>query len=370
MKTLYRTAAATLLASAAAVSISSASSAQHFTSNVIVEASLCVGFDCTVGMSFGFDTIVLKENNLRLLFDDTSTSASFPNNDWRITANSSSNGGGNFLSFDDATAGRAVFRIEAGAPSSSLYVEDDGDIGVGTSSPIADIHVKTGNTPTLRLAQDGSSGFTQQVWDVAGNEANFFVRDATNGSTLPFRIRPGASSSALDIAASDNIGLLESSPDDRVHMTETTDRIFGMRYEHTGGGTNNTATVWRTVVDARSDRDYFQITRNGTGTAELQIQSNGDVSIPGTLTTGGGTCGGGCDLVFTDGFDLPSIEEHADSMWANGYLPNVGPTIENEPINVSDKLGRMLNELETAHIYIEELHTRLEALEARAAEEG
>ena len=43
----------------------------------------------TLFMSFGFDTIVLKENNLRIFFDDTSTSASFPRNDWRIIANDS-----------------------------------------------------------------------------------------------------------------------------------------------------------------------------------------------------------------------------------------------------------------------------------------
>jgi hypothetical protein len=50
-------------------------------------------------------------------------------------------------------------------------------------------------------------------------------------------------------------------------------------------------------------------------------------------------------------------------MWQNGHLPNIGPTPEDQPINVSDKLGRMLNELEKAHIYIDQLHRRLEALE-------
>jgi hypothetical protein len=50
-------------------------------------------------------------------------------------------------------------------------------------------------------------------------------------------------------------------------------------------------------------------------------------------------------------------------MWQKGHLPTVGPTPEDQPINVSDKLGRMLNELEKAHIYIDQLHRRLEALE-------
>ena len=95
---------------------------QVFNDDVIIEGSLCVGFDCANGMNFGFDTIVLQENNLRILFNDTSNSGSFPNNDWRLTANDSSNGGGNFFSIDDATAGRQILRLTAGARSNSIFV--------------------------------------------------------------------------------------------------------------------------------------------------------------------------------------------------------------------------------------------------------
>ena len=37
---------------------------QVITDDLIVQNSLCVGFDCTNGESFGFDTLRLKENNL------------------------------------------------------------------------------------------------------------------------------------------------------------------------------------------------------------------------------------------------------------------------------------------------------------------
>ncbi|MBK6977362.1 MAG: tail fiber domain-containing protein [Cytophagaceae bacterium] len=72
--------------------------------------------------------------------------------------------------------------------------------------------MKTGNTPGVRLEQDNSSGFTAQTWDVAGNEANFFVRDITNGSKLPFRIRPNAPTSSIDIASTGNVGIGTSTP--------------------------------------------------------------------------------------------------------------------------------------------------------------
>jgi hypothetical protein len=44
----------------------------------------------------------------------------------------------------------------------------------------------------MRLEQDDSSGFGAQSWDMAGNEANFFICDVTNGNTLPFTIEPGS----------------------------------------------------------------------------------------------------------------------------------------------------------------------------------
>lgn len=164
-----------------------------------IDGSLCVGGDCLSAESFGFDTQRFKENNLRVHFDDTSTSASFPANDWRILINDSSNGGGKYFAVEDVTASRIPFKIEAGARANALYVDSQGDVGIGTSTPATDIEIKIGDTPTVRLQQDGTSGFTAQTWDMAGNEAGFFIRDVTGGSTLPFRIRPGAPTSAVDI---------------------------------------------------------------------------------------------------------------------------------------------------------------------------
>lgn len=64
--------------------------------------------------------------------------------------------------------------------------------------------VKSVDTPGMRLMQAGGS-YGAQTWDVSGNEANFFIRDITRGSTLPFRIRPGAPTSAVDIGADGNV---------------------------------------------------------------------------------------------------------------------------------------------------------------------
>jgi hypothetical protein len=183
--------------------------------DLIVDGSTCVGFDCVNGESFGFDTIRLKENNLRIHFDDTSSSASFPKNDWRIRINDTTNGGSSYFAVEDSTAARTPFRIDAGAGNNALYVDSQGDVGFGTSTPVVELHSSDGDTPTLRLEQNGTSGWSPQTWDLAGNETNFFIRDVTNGSKLPFRIRPGAPTSSIDIAGSGNIGIGTASPSEK-----------------------------------------------------------------------------------------------------------------------------------------------------------
>ena len=376
---------------------------------IVNGGSLCVGLDCVSGESFGFDTLRLKENNLRIHFQDTSVSASFPTNDWRIVANDSSNGGANYLAIEDSSAGRIPFRVEAGAPNDTLYVEADGDVGIKTDSPIVDLHIVEGNTPTMRLEQDGSSGFTPQTWDVAGNEAGFFIRDATNGSQLAFRIRPGADESSIDIAANNDVGIGTGSPGEALDVLrvvsggDATVRVRNgsagasssaafraeaiiprLQLISTAGSSNGKQDII-TLQNAGNPQirfenlnnsnnwhlgagNTFEIEHASTAAEVFVIDTTGNLTITGSITTGGGTCGGGCDAVFSAAYAMPSIQEHSAAMWSNGYLPNVGPTIEGEPVNMTDKVGRMLNELETAHVYIDQLHARLEAVETELAE--
>src|SRR5204863_2187998 len=51
----------------------------------IIQGSQCVGLDCVNNESFGFDTVRLKENNTRLKFDETWTTAGCSNKDWQLT---------------------------------------------------------------------------------------------------------------------------------------------------------------------------------------------------------------------------------------------------------------------------------------------
>src|SRR5437667_3644022 len=217
-----------------------------------IQGSLCVGLDCVNNEVFGFDTIRLKENNTRIQFNDTSTSAGFPTNNWQIRANDSANGGANFLGFVDQGAtgtsetGTIVFSVAAGAPANSVKVDSSGRLGLRTATPVLDVHANTSNTPAIRLEQNNGGGFTAQTWDIAGNEANFFVRDVTGGSRLPFRIRPGAPTSSIDIAASGKVGVGTASPASNLHVfgASNTDVFVGVGEDPAGTtGTQSALTI-------------------------------------------------------------------------------------------------------------------------------
>jgi hypothetical protein len=302
--------------------------------DLIVQGSACIGLDCVNNESFGFDTIRLKENNTRIKFDDTSTGAGFPNHDWQLTANDSASGGANKFSIEDITAATVPLTITGSAPNNSIFVDSTGRVGLRTSTPALDVHAATGNTPAIRLEQNNGSGFTAQTWDIAGNEANFFVRDVTGGSRLPFRIRPGAPTSSIDINATGLVGVGTASPAARLHsvisspstVTAPVDAAaIGLFVSNSDGTANNIAAIslgnsapgnqaqigvvnLGTAVTAGGHL-FFNTRAAGGGLAErMRITSAGNVGI-GTavpdqkLSVSGDaskSAGGGSWQVFSD----------------------------------------------------------------------
>ena len=77
--------------------------------DAIIQGSACIGLDCVDNESFGFDTLRLKENNTRIAFFDTSSSAGFPNMHWQLTANDAASGGLNKFSIEDTTTPTVPF---------------------------------------------------------------------------------------------------------------------------------------------------------------------------------------------------------------------------------------------------------------------
>jgi hypothetical protein len=385
--------------------------------DLIVIGSACIGFDCVNGEVFSFDTIRLKENNLRIKFDDTSTSTGFPSRDWQLTANDSASGGANKFSIDDVTGGLVPFTVTAGAPSNSLFVASTGRVGIRTSSPILDLHIANSNTPGIRLEQTSAGGFTAQTWDIAGNEANFFVRDVTGGSRLPLRIRPGAPTSSIDVNASGDVGIGTASPAGSLHITRngdstgansaklvfqdstnTVNDVIGFFAFRKGTSTDNVAVVTALSRGTGNEADLLFGTAGNTGPASTRmiIEDDGDVGIGivnpvsrlhvdgGDIRVSGGsfiddgTTLNVPDYVFEPSYDLMPLDELARFIAERKHLPRV-PNVDEvkaNGLNVSQFQMKLLEKIEELTLYtltqqktIETLEARLQQIESSRAEE-
>lgn len=352
---------------------------QQFVDDLIVVGSICAGLDCANGESFGFDTIRLKENNLRIKFQDTSNSASFPTTDWQLTANDSGNGGANKFSIDDIDSGRTPFTIEATAPSHALYVDDGGRIGLGTSTPVVELHVVNGDSPTLRLEQNGSSGFTPQTWDLASNETNFFVRDVTNSSRLPFRIRPSAPTNSIYIDTDGDLGLGTASPQKTLHLRRSTGAVEAEIESADGSPVllrlQTTHLTNRRVVGLSSDTTVESSIHFGDnllgfyGTDYdnplMTVDSTG-LQVTGTLQVSGQTLNVP-DYVFDEDYELMPLSEVRQFIETNHHLPDVASAaaVAQNGLNMTDMQLALLRKVEELTLYTLAQQTQIEGLTAQ-----
>lgn len=126
------------------------------TGDYYIDGRLAIGSFVTGSESFGFTSFLVKDDNVRLEFEDASTTLSFPTNDWQITINDSSNGGDAYFAIDDLDGSTRPLTIEAGADDNSIYIDDMGRVGIGTTTPGAKLQVEgdfvAGSSRTIKHA--------------------------------------------------------------------------------------------------------------------------------------------------------------------------------------------------------------------------
>lgn len=356
----------------------------------VLDGKLCVGEGCLRSEVFDANTaIVLKSDSNVIDFVDTSTGPSDATTHWQIRPNEPGAHGANWFAIRNGTDGQIPFKIWNTAPESRLTLSSNG-VGIGTQAPQGDLHIIAGSSPLIRLEQDGSDGKTPYAWDrYVGADGSLLIWDRT-GTERRMVFHP---------ATVEQMQTLEVMGDGSLLLTDDGGSVFlaadaPLHLSREDGNTRmlieerSTTVSPRTMLNLQNNGRPEMVFGNSSTNGEwsfgagtnfvlkqgtvgslssaktkvFTLKPNGDLEIEGTLTTMGGTCGGGCDRVFAADYKLPTIKAHAAEMFAKGYLPNIGPTLENTPINVSDKLGRMLNELEHAHIYIAELEGEVSAL--------
>ena len=183
--------------------------------------------------------------------------------------------------------------------ASTFTILGNGDVGIGTAAPLGNLDINSGAADTTLLLNN-----TSAQWELKSKAStgrlNF--KNLIAGG-VPFKLGPSAVNSLLSVGTAAN-----------------------------------------DLVEVRG---------------ELMVE--GDVDVTGTLTTGGPTCGGGCDAVFGADYDLPSDRGACDGRcMPTNYLPASWPN--NSPCAhqyLRTLWATILNELEKAHIYIAQQEMRL-----------
>jgi len=265
----------------AALSLSVGIHAEVFhAENVSIDGSLCAGLSCIQGETFGEDLLKLKETKIRVKFEDTTTSVGFPTNDWEILINDLVNGGDEYFAIKDTTHSRTPFRIDAGAANNSLYIDDDGNIGLGTSVPVTPVHIVDDIGPTLRLETSGVIS-PPYVWDIRASATTFRISDVVTGFS-PIQIKGGAPNVSLVISGDGNVGLGTYLPQRTLHVVD--DDFPTIRLEQSGGDPDEHSWDLRAnasrfaIENVTGGGTPFQI-QDGAGTNSMVISSLGNVGM-------------------------------------------------------------------------------------------
>ena len=111
--------------------------------NLIVDGSACIGEECAENDADGTLGLKLKASELLIHFEDTGGFSS--DQDWGIQVNDIFIGSQERFSIlelgNESEDTRTPFTIRGSAPDHSLYVNSSGNIGLGTSTPGAKLHL-------------------------------------------------------------------------------------------------------------------------------------------------------------------------------------------------------------------------------------
>jgi hypothetical protein len=114
--------------------------------NVSIDGRLCVGDQCDETVPIPFAAIKMVQNNTWILAEDDSNGATFATRDWQIKFNDSTMLGASYFGIEDRgddglTSNVIPLRVDAGAPTDSIRVDQNGNVGLGTATPGATLEV-------------------------------------------------------------------------------------------------------------------------------------------------------------------------------------------------------------------------------------
>jgi len=153
--------------------------------NLIVKARACMGSACG-NSDANIDVLKLKATHPNILFDETGTGvpggATF---DWALESNPSDVDRFSIAS-NDGTSILTPLTLTGGAPDNSLFVAANGNLGLGTATPVDHLHVfNSADVPTvIRIESTGTGANSVSNFRAQSNTTVVHFRAHGSGRTI------------------------------------------------------------------------------------------------------------------------------------------------------------------------------------------
>jgi hypothetical protein len=238
----------------------------------------------------------------------------------------------------------------------------DGHVAIGTTDPVNILHLHSAlGNPVLRMSGSNYPGIN-----------GAYIRMVNSDGSLRLTAANGLDD--LTITSTGNVGIGAYTPNAELEVNgeirispDSESKLRIGRYS---------VTYPYSYITAIGGVDQIRL-QIDAGT-KMVIGSDGNVGIgttspAGMLDVNGSIYQRGSELhadyVFEPGYELESIDEHSEFMWNEKHLPAI-PKAEldengREILEVGAHRRGIVEELEKAHIYIEQLHKQNKELETR-----
>ncbi len=181
--------------------------------------------------------------------------------------------------FDEITNG-FIFKVggtSGAGKTDALHIENTGDIGIGTSSPLAKLHVEHTTDDTdengniAMTVGGGASGAVRHYWGI-NNSSNYAYYGAVEHGTqyVPLILQPNGS----------NVGIGTIAPAARLHVEDAHTNAPLVQFEFTGGGGKIVSFVTNGTENGDISEAAGTVSLNGfQGAHQTNISGSGDTSI-------------------------------------------------------------------------------------------